>query len=156
MTLCWWGILLDLAFFGSDLFSNFSHLGIRVRYLDSYYIITEFEENFYNDEDGFFELGDVITSLAGTALRGKVVDLQKLFTKECRTLLRFEIAKLRFKDGTLFKPILTILKKRGLENMLSPSKSHDYKSTVSIFDVFKFKCELRLLRQLYFILLHQI
>lgn len=86
--------------------------------MDSYYIVTELDKEFYENEGGFFELGDVITSLAGNVLRGKVVDLRKIFTKECRTLLRFEIAKVRALDGTYFKPILNILKKRGYENIL--------------------------------------
>ncbi|VDM18232.1 unnamed protein product [Hydatigera taeniaeformis] len=100
-----------------------SHLGIRVRFLDSYYVVTELEKEFYENEGGFFEPGDVITSLAGNVLRGKVVDLQKIFARECRTLLRFELAKARTSDGTYFKPILNILKKRGYENILNLDES---------------------------------
>ncbi|VDK31913.1 unnamed protein product [Taenia asiatica] len=102
-----------------------SHLGIRVRFLDSYYIITELEKEFYENGGGFFELGDVITSLAGNVLRGKVVDLQKIFTRKCRTLLRFEVAKVRAPGGTYFKPILNILKKRGYENILDLDEGSD-------------------------------
>ncbi|EUB62210.1 hypothetical protein EGR_02962 [Echinococcus granulosus] len=108
-----------------------SHLGIRVRFLDSYYIVTELQKEFYDNEGGFFELGDVITSLAGNILRGKVVDLQKIFTRECRTLLPFEIAKIRAPDGTYFKPILNILKKRGYENILNLDEKSGTKAKLS-------------------------
>lgn len=98
--------------------SSFSQIGIKVRYVDSYYIITDFEES-YNEEDNFFELGDVITSLGGKALRGKVVDLQKICTKERRKLLRFEIAKMTTASGSYFPPIVNIIKKKGIPNIFA-------------------------------------
>ncbi|KAL5966848.1 Pleckstrin homology domain-containing family M member 2 [Taenia solium] len=110
-----------------------SHLGIRVRFLESYYIITELEKEFYVNGGGFFELGDVITSLAGNVLRGKVVDLQKILTRECRTLLRFEVAKVRTSDGTYFKPILNILKKRGYENILDLDEGSDTNAKLPVW-----------------------
>ncbi|VDO06132.1 unnamed protein product [Rodentolepis nana] len=92
-------------------------LGIKVRYVDSYYIVTDFEEGFV-DEDNFFELGDVITSISGTALRGKVVNLQKFITKECRKLLQFEIVKLATENGSLFRPIVNLIKNGNIPNIL--------------------------------------
>ncbi|KAL5109886.1 hypothetical protein TcWFU_002002 [Taenia crassiceps] len=112
-----------------------SHLGIRVRFLDSYYIITELEKEFYENGGDFFELGDVITALAGNVLRGKVVDLQKIFTRECRTLLRFEVAKVRASDGTYFKPILNILEKHGYENILNLDVDSDAKAKIPVWPV---------------------
>ncbi|VDL18567.1 unnamed protein product [Hymenolepis diminuta] len=98
-----------------------SKLGIKVRYIDSYYIVTDFEEGFV-EEEKFFELGDVITSMAGTALRGRVVDIQKIFTKECRKLLRFEIVKLATENGSFFRPIVNLIKKGNIPNILGSSE----------------------------------
>ncbi|KAM7537043.1 hypothetical protein Aperf_G00000070233 [Anoplocephala perfoliata] len=95
-----------------------SKLGVKVRYVDSYYIITDFEEC-YDEEDKFFELGDAITSLAGIALRGKVLDLHKICAKERRKLLRFEIAKMKTTSGSYFPPIVNIIKKEGIPNILA-------------------------------------
>ncbi|KAM3178886.1 hypothetical protein ACTXT7_001633 [Hymenolepis weldensis] len=99
-----------------------SKLGIKVRYVDSYYIVTDFEEGFV-EEEKFFELGDAITSMAGTTLRGRVVDIQKIFTKECRKLLRFEIVKLATENGSFFRPIVDLIKKGNIPNILGSSES---------------------------------
>nr|CDS26674.1 RUN [Hymenolepis microstoma] len=92
-------------------------LGIKVRFIDSYYIITDFEEGFV-EEDNFFELGDVITSISGTALRGRVINLQKFIAKECRKLLQFEIVKLVTENGSFFGPIVNLIKKGNIPNIL--------------------------------------
>lgn len=61
--------------------------------------------------------------MAGTALRGRVVDIPKIFTKECRKLLRFEIVKLATENGSFFRPIVNLIKKGNIPNILGSSES---------------------------------
>lgn len=97
-------------------------LGIKVRFVNSYYIVTDFEEGFV-EEDNFFELGDVITSIAGNALRGRSINLQKFIAKECRKLLQFEIVKLATENGSFFRPIVNLIKKGNIPNILGSNDS---------------------------------
>lgn len=90
-----------------------------MRYLDTYYIVTELDKDFAINEGAILEPGDVITSVADRPVRGTLLDLKRTLNSGGRKPMRIEVTKIRCAGGNLFEPVVRILMNRGFANILN-------------------------------------
>lgn len=95
-------------------------LGVTLLSAEAYQIVEAIKKGSVAEEEKYFQSGDVLDELFGYSLKWFKLPLKDIMKSNENKPVRLSIVKLRLKDGTLFPPILKLLRKYDLIHMIEP------------------------------------